>query len=140
MRHFNRESRDYQFTDKIEAGLVLTGSDAKSLRTQSPQFANSKLEIKNGIPLLSGLNIPQYKYSQGQIIDTTRERHLLLSQKEIARLVSARNQKYMVIPIAIYPKGKWFKVELGIGRKLRKFEKRQKIKAREFKKNDNMNT
>ncbi len=140
MRHFNRESREYQFVDKIEAGLVLTGSDAKSLRTQSPQFANSKVEIKNGIPILSGLNIPQYKYSQGQIVDTTRERHLLLKQKEIAKIISYRNQKYMIIPTAIYSQGKWFKVELGVGRKLRKFEKRQKLKAKEFKNNANMNT
>ncbi len=140
MRHFNRESRDYQFVDKIEAGLVLTGSDAKSLRTQTPQFANSKVEIQNGQPVIFNLHIPVYKYSQGQPIDTTRTRSLLLSQKQIAKLISYRHQKYMIIPIAIFTRGKWFKVELGVGRKLKKFEKRQKLKAKEFKKNANMNT
>lgn len=133
MRHFNRESYDYHFVDKIEAGLVLTGSDAKSLRVQPPQFANSKIEIKNNIPILFNLNIPLYKYSQGQVVDTTRTRNLLLSHPQIAKLISYRNQKYMLIPIAIYPKGKWFKVEIGIGRKLRKYEKRAKLKEREFK-------
>ena len=134
MKHFNKESRDYEFVYKIEAGIALTGSDAKSLRTQTPQFANSKVEIQNGRPVLFNLTIPLYKYSQGQIIDTTHERNLLLSDKEIAKLISYRNQKYMLVPIAIYLKGKWFKVEIGIGRKMRKYEKREKIKAKEIKK------
>lgn len=134
MKHFNKESRDYEFIAKFEAGIALTGSDAKSLRTQTPQFASSKVEIENGTPMLIGLNIPVYKYSQGQIVDTTATRNLLLSQKEIAKLVSFRNQKYMLIPISIFIKGKWFKVEIGVGRKMRKFEKREKIKAKEMKK------
>ena len=134
MRHFNKESLDYKFVDKLEAGLVLTGSDVKSLRNQTVQFANSKVEIVNGIPVLFNLNIPLYKYSQGQVVDTTKNRNLLLSQKQIAKLISLRHQKYMIIPIAIYAKGKWFKVELGIGRKMRQYEKREKIKAREYKK------
>jgi SsrA-binding protein len=135
VKHFNKESRDYQFIATFEAGIALTGSDAKSLRTQTPQFANSKVEIKNGQPILFNLNIPLYKYSQGQTIDTTSERNLLLSQKEIAKLISFRNQKYMLIPVSIFTKGKWFKVEIGVGRKMRKYEKREKIKAKEMKKN-----
>ena len=134
MKHFNKESRDYEFVAKFEAGIALTGSDAKSLRTQIPQFANSKVEIENGHPILFNLKIPLYKYSQGQTIDTTAQRNLLLSEKEIAKLISFRNQKYMLIPIAIYLKGKWFKVEIGVGRKMRKYEKREKIKAKELKK------
>lgn len=133
MKHFNKESRDYEFIAKFEAGIALTGSDAKSLRTQVPQFANSKVEIQNGHPVLFNLTIPLYKYSQGQPIDTTHERNLLLSEKEIAKLISYRNQKYMLIPVAIYLKGKWFKVEIGVGRKMRKYEKREKIKAKEMK-------
>ncbi|MFA6250851.1 MAG: SsrA-binding protein [Candidatus Shapirobacteria bacterium] len=134
MRHFNRDSLDYHFIDKLEAGLVLTGSDAKSLRTQTVHFQNSHVEIKNGLPSLINLQIPLYKYSQGQPVDTTRSRNLLLSQKQIAKLISYRNQKYMLIPISIYLKGKWFKVEIGIGRKLKKYEKREKIKLEDFKK------
>lgn len=134
MKHFNKESRDYEFIAKYEAGIALTGSDAKSLRNQTPQFASSKVEIQNGQPVLLNLNIPLYKYSQGQIIDTTGERKLLLSQKEIAKLLSFRNQKYMLIPISIFTHGKWFKVEIGVGRKMRKYEKREKIKTKEIKK------
>jgi len=134
VKHFNKESRDYEFIAKYEAGIALTGSDAKSLRNQTPQFASSKVEIQNGQPVLLNLNIPLYKYSQGQTIDTTGERKLLLSQKEIAKLISLRNQKYMLIPISIFTHGKWFKVEIGVGRKMRKYEKREKIKTKEIKK------
>jgi len=134
VKHFNKESRDYEFIAKYEAGIALTGPDAKSLRTQTPQFANSKVEIENGDPIISNLKIPLYKYSQGQIIDTTQERKLLLSKKEIAKLISYRNQKYMLVPISIFLQGKWFKVEIGVGRKMRKYEKREKLKTKEMKK------
>jgi SsrA-binding protein len=134
MRYFNKDSRDYQFIDKFEAGIALTGADAKSLRTQTPQFIGSKIEVINGQPILFNLKIPKYKYSQQEeISEKLSEINLLLSKKEIAKLISLRHQKYMIIPIAIYLKGKWFKMEIGIGRKMRKYEKRQKIKDRELK-------
>ena len=133
MKHFNKESRDFEFTEKVEAGIALTGSDAKSLRNNPPQFANSKVEIKDGRPVLTNLKIPVYKFSQNQEIDTTHERNILLSKKQIAKLISYRNQKYMIIPISIYTSGKWFKVEIGVGRKMRKYEKRQVIKDRQLK-------
>jgi SsrA-binding protein len=131
MKLFNRDSLDYEFKEKLEAGLVLTGSDAKSLRTQGAQFNGSKVEIINGQPVVLNLTIEPYKFSQNQIIDTTRERKILLSQKEIAKLASLRNQKYMIIPISIYLKHNWFKMEIGVGRKMKKYEKREKIKAKE---------
>jgi len=133
MRYFNRDSSDFEFKDKFEAGLALTGSDAKSLRTQGVHFNGSKVEIINGVPTIFNLSITPYKYSQNQEIDTTGERKLLLSGKQIAKLQSYRNQKYMIIPIAIFLKGKWFKVEIGVGRKLRRYEKREKIKKEEIK-------
>jgi SsrA-binding protein len=133
MRYFNRDSGDYEFKDKFEAGLALSGSDAKSLRTQGVHFNGSKVEIINGIPTIFNLSITPYQYSQNQTIDTTGERKLLLKDREIAKLQSYRNQKYMLIPIAIFLKGKWFKVEIGVGRKLRKYEKREKIKKEEMK-------
>ncbi len=134
MRYFNKDSLDYQFIDKFDAGISLSGADAKSLRVQTPQFIGSRVEIINGQPILFNLKIPVYKYSRNIDVDTTLERNLLLSEKEIAKLISLRHQKYMMIPIAIHLKGKWFKVEIGVGRKMRKFEKREKIKKREIQK------
>jgi SsrA-binding protein len=135
MRYFNKDSRDYQFIEKFDAGIVLNGADAKSLRVQTPQFTNARVEVINGQPIIFNLKIQKYKYAQASVIDTTTERNLLLSQKEIAKIQSLRHQKYMIIPIAIHLKGKWFKVEIGVGRKMRKYEKRAKIKDKELKQN-----
>ena len=132
MKYFNRDSLDYNFSDKIVAGLVLSGSDAKALRVNGVQFKGAKVEVVNGIPMVENLEITPYKYSQNQAIDKSGERKLLLNSKEIAKLQSYRNQKYMMIPISIFLQGMWFKMEIGIGRKMRKFEKREKIKEKEF--------
>ena len=137
MRHFNKESLDYKFIEKFQAGIALTGSDVKSLRTQNAQFASAKVDVQNGQPILQGLTIPLYKFSHGQDIDTTQSRNLLLSQKEIDKLLSYRNQKYMLIPVAIYFKGHWAKVEIGVGRKFRQYEKRALLKKKEFEQNQN---
>lgn len=133
MKYFNRDSLDYNFSDKIVAGLVLNGSDAKTLRVNGVQFKGAKVEVINGIPTVLNLEISPYKYSQNQEKDKSGERKLLLNSKEIAKLQSYRNQKYMMIPIAIFLQGIWFKMEIGIGRKMRKFEKREKIKNEEIK-------
>jgi SsrA-binding protein len=132
MKQFNKDSLDYNFIDKFESGIVLSGADVKSLRTQTVQYANSKINIIDGIPFIENLKIPIYKYSHGQVIDTSRSRQLLLKEKEIAKLISYKHQKYSIIPISIFLHGHWFKLEIGVGRKVKKYEKREKIKAREF--------
>lgn len=132
MRFFNRDSLDYEFKDKFEAGLVLTGSDAKSLRTQGVQFNGSKIEIIDGVPTVFNLTIEPYKFAQSQEVDKTKERKILLNSKEIAKLQSLRNQKYMIIPISIFLKHNWFKMEIGVGRKMRKYEKKEKLKSKDY--------
>jgi len=133
MKYFNKDSLDYSFSDKMLAGLVLNGSDAKALRVNGVQFKGAKVEIINGIPTVLNLEIAPYKYSQNQEKDKSGERKLLLNSKEIVKLQSYRNQKYMMIPISIFLQGIWFKMEIGIGRKMRKFEKREKIRKEEIK-------
>lgn len=131
MRYFNKDSRDYSFLDKFEAGLVLSGADAKSLRVAGVQFNGSKVEIINGVPTVFNLTITPYKFAQNKETDKSSERKLLLTKKEIAKLQSLRHQKYMLIPVSIFTKGRWFKMEVGVGRKMKKYEKREKLKARE---------
>jgi len=131
VRYFNRDSRDYNLAEKFEAGLVLSGADAKSLRVSGVQFNGSKVEIINGIPTVFNLTITPYKFAQNKETDKSNERKLLLTKKEIAKLQSFRHQKYMLVPVSIFTKGRWFKMEVGVGRKMKKFEKREKIKARE---------
>jgi SsrA-binding protein len=134
VRYFNKDSLDYEFSDKFETGLVLSGADAKALRVNGVQFKGAKVEVINGVPSVFNLTITPYKYAQNIEVDKSNERKLLLSVKEIAKLQSLRHQKYMLIPMAIYLKGRWFKMEVGVGRKMRKFEKREKIKKKEMKK------
>jgi len=134
MKQFNRDSRDYKFIDKFEAGLVLTGAEAKSLRTQTAQFANSKIDFNDKIPMITNLSIPLYKFSQGQEFEAARDRQLLLKESEIAKLLSFKHQKYALVPISIFLKNRFFKLEFGVGKKIKKYEKRDIIKAREFQK------
>lgn len=131
MRYSNKDSRDYIFSEKFEAGLVLSGADAKALRVAGVQFNGAKVEVINGIPTVFNLTITPYKFAQNKESDKTSERKLLLTKKEIAKLQSLRHQKYMLIPVAIFTKGRWIKMEVGVGRKMKKYEKREKIKARE---------
>ena len=131
MKHFNPDSRDYTFIEKFEAGLVLTGGDVKSLRTLTTPLKGSHVDIIDNKPYLVSANIPHYKFSQ-TTHDTTGQRSLLLNKSEIKKLLSFRHQKYMLVPIKIYSKGSWFKLEIGVGRKLKKYEKRQIIKKRDF--------
>ena len=131
MKYHNRDSRDYTFLEKFEAGMVLSGADAKALRVAGVQFNGSKVEIINGVPTVFNLTITPYKFAQNKETDKTSERKLLLTRKEIAKLQSLRHQKYMLVPIAIFTKGRWIKMEIGVGRKMKKYEKREKLKARE---------
>ena len=131
MKYHNRDSRDYTFLEKFEAGMVLSGADAKALRVAGVQFNGSKVEIINGVPTVFNLTITPYKFAQNKETDKTSERKLLLTKKEIAKLQSLRHQKYMLVPIAIFTKGRWIKMEIGVGRKMKKYEKREKLKARE---------
>jgi len=132
MRHFNRDSLDFTFTAKFVAGMVLAGAEAKSLRTSPPQYRNSRVEVVNGVPVLFNLFIPPYKFAASQVLNTTGEINLLLKEKEIKELQSYRHQKYMLVPIAIFPAGRYLKLEIGVGRKMRRYEKREKIKARDL--------
>lgn len=132
MRQFNPSSRDYHFIDKFIAGLKLSGSDVKSLRNQTLPWGSARVDVINGQPKLLNLLIPRYRFAQE--VDTTDERDLLLNTSEIAKLISYKRQKYMLIPIAIFLKGRWFKLEIGIGRKLKKHDKRAQIKTRELQK------
>jgi len=131
VRYFNKDSRDYTFTEKFEAGMALSGADAKALRVSGAHFNGAKVEIINGEPTVFNLTINPYKFAQNKEIDKSNERKLLLTKKEIAKLQSLRHQKYMLIPVSIFTKGRWFKMEVGVGRKMKKYEKREKIRARE---------
>jgi SsrA-binding protein len=126
---------DYELAEKFEAGLSLRGPEVKSLKTGHGRLAGARVLIRGGEAFLVGAAIPPYQAANlPPNYDSERSIKLLLDQKEIAHLDSAASaQGLTIIPVAIYNKKGRLKLELWLGRAKKKFDKRQKIKARETK-------
>ncbi|MCX8030958.1 MAG: SsrA-binding protein SmpB [Thermodesulfovibrionales bacterium] len=129
----NRKAfHDYLIEDSIEAGIVLVGTEVKSLREGRVNLKDSYVVIKNDEAFL--LNCHISPYSHGNILnhDPLRTRKLLLHKNQLVRLKSKMLQKgYALIPLKIYFKGPYAKVEVGLAKGKRQYEKRQKIKEEE---------
>ena len=130
---------DYQIEKKIEAGLVLTGTEVKSLRAGKVGFADSFARIKDGEAYLFNLNIPYYEHSGIYFNhDPKRRRKLLLHRIEIDRLRRKINESgYTLVPLSIYFNDSGIaKIELGLAKGKRKPDKKdyllQKQKEREM--------
>lgn len=127
---------DYEILDTIEAGLVLTGSEVKSIRTGHLSMKGSFVTFKGDEAMLTNVHIPKYKYS-GKLLnyDPERSRKLLLKKKQIDYLRGKSQEKGLtIVPISVYTKGRHIKVEIAIGRGKKKYDKRESIKKREVKK------
>lgn len=130
----NRQAlRDYEILETIECGLVLTGSEVKSLRDAHVQFADANGWIRDGEAWLLGLHIAPYSHGQGAFgHDPDRDRKLLMHQEEIARLKSRVDQERLaLIPLSLYFKNGRAKVELGLGKGRRRYDKRQLLAQRD---------
>lgn len=123
---------DYFIDETIEAGIVLTGTEVKSLRDGKANLKDSYVIIKDNEAWL--LNCHISPYSHGNIFnhDPLRTRKLLLHRKEIERLKGKiQQQGYTLIPLKLYFKGPYVKVEIALARGRKKYEKRDIIKKRE---------
>ncbi len=129
----NRKAfHDYSIEETIEAGVVLTGTEVKSLREGKANLKDSYVLIKDGEVLLLNCHISPYTHGNIMNHDPLRTRKLLLHKKEISRIQGKALQKgYSLIPLKIYFKGSIAKVEVGLARGKRLFEKRESIKKRE---------
>ncbi len=132
----NRKAyHDYHIEDTLEAGIALLGTEVKSLRDGRANLKESYAVIKGGEMFLVNCHISPYSHGNIANHDPLRERKLLLHEAEITRLAGKVAQKgYSLIPLKIYLKGPRFKVELGLAKGKRFFEKREAIKEREAKK------
>jgi SsrA-binding protein len=123
---------DYQILEKIEAGLVLTGTEVKSLREGRCNLKDSYARIRDGEVWLIGMHISPYKNAGYASHDPERDRKLLLHRDEIRRLHRKVQEKGVtLIPLRLYFKNGWAKVELGVAAGKRKYDKRQEIARRE---------
>jgi SsrA-binding protein len=131
----NRRARfDYELTETVEAGMVLTGPEVKSLRAGKASLSESFARVRGGEIWLENMHIPPYENAKNQGYDPRRPRKLLLHRREIDRLLGKASEKGLtLVPIKVYFSHGLAKCELGLGRGRKRFEKRQAIAEREHK-------
>lgn len=129
----NRRARhDYAIEETVEAGMVLTGPEVKSLRAGRASLGESFARVADGEVWLENLHIPPYSHADPRSYDPRRPRKLLLHRGEIERLIGKTQERGLtLVPLRIYFTRGLAKVELGLGRGRRKYEKRQAIAERE---------
>ncbi len=129
----NRKARhDYEILEKMEGGLVLTGSEVKSLRDGKGNLADSYAQVKGHELWLLKAHIAHYPAANQFNHEETRERKILLHRREIDRLVGKIQEKGLtLIPLSLYFKKGRVKVELGLGKGKRQYDKRQAKKKQE---------
>ncbi|MGB9377182.1 MAG: SsrA-binding protein SmpB [Mycobacteriales bacterium] len=129
----NRKARhDYAIEDTFEAGLVLTGTEVKSLRAGRASLVDGYAVITDGEVWLHGVHIPEYTEGTWTNHAPRRQRKLLLHKKEIARLIGKTKEGGVtLIPLQMYFSGGRAKVELALARGKRAYDKRQALSARD---------
>jgi SsrA-binding protein len=125
---------DYELLEKFEAGLVLFGQEVKSIKTGHINLAGSYVTIKNGEPFLVGVKVPPYQPNNaGADYNEERQRKILLNKKEINYLIGKSSQKgFSLIPLKIYEKNGRIKLEFGLAKGKKKYNKKEKIKKRDI--------
>jgi SsrA-binding protein len=129
----NRKAyHDYTIEDRFEAGIVLTGTEIKSIRAGAVNLRDSYARIAGGEVWLEGMHVSPYEHGTRYSPPAKRERKLLLHRREIAKLQSKVEERgYTLVPLRIYLKGSRAKVELALARGKRQFDKRAAIAQRE---------
>lgn len=123
---------DYNIIDKIETGIVLSGTEIKSIRSGKVNLKDSYASIDDGEVFVHSMHISPYE--QGNIFNKNplRDRKLLLNKQEILKLIGLIKQKgYTLVPISLYFKGSFVKMELGIGKGKKLYDKREDLKKKD---------
>ena len=129
----NRKARhDYAIEETIEAGIELKGTEVKSLRRGSCSIQDGFALVRNGEIFLMNVYIAPYQEGNRYNPDPLRRRKLLLHKQQIVRLAGKVQQKgYTLIPLKVYFKNGYAKVEIAVAKGLAKYDKREKIKKKE---------
>lgn len=129
-----RATHDYEVTDTIECGVVLVGTEVKSLRDGHASLDDSYARIDHGEVWLIGAEIPEYTFGNRLNHVPKRSRKLLLRRSEIAKFAGKAEQKgFTLVPLRIYFKNGLAKVEIAVGRGKQAHDKRQSLKTAEAK-------
>lgn len=134
MKIINRKARfNYEFLEKIEAGIVLTGQEVKSVKEGRMDLLNAHVRIINSEAILVGANIPAYRFARPENYEPDRSRKLLLRKKETLNLQKKMESKNLtLIPVSCYTNRGRIKMELALARGKKQHEKREKIKKRDI--------
>ncbi len=121
-----RATHDYEILDRFEAGMELTGSEVKALRQGGGSIAEAFARVHGGEVFLEGMTIPVYTEASYNNHDPLRARKLLLNKREIAEIARGLERKGLtLIPLRLYFKDGWAKVEIGLARGKKLHDKRR---------------
>jgi SsrA-binding protein len=131
----NRKARhEYELLEKVEAGIVLTGTEVKSLRNGKANLEDAYAEVDRDEVWLLGCDIPEYLQANRMNHVPKRKRKLLLHRREIDKLATKSSEKGLtLVPLSIYFKKGMAKVELSVARGRKTYDKREAIKKQEAK-------
>ena len=124
---------DYELLEKFSFGIELLGTEVKSVRAGKISLAGAFIAVRGGEAYLVNADIPAYQPKNAPPeYDATRARRLLPTQTELEKLTEAEGTKGLtIVPLAVYNRGRFLKVEAAIAKGKRKFDKRQAIKKRD---------
>ncbi len=124
---------NYEITEKLNAGIELLGFEVKSLRSSQGSLEGAYVTVRGAEAFLIGMQIPPFQnFNTPKEYDPLRNRKLLLTKKEITQLGEIEKKKGLtIVPISVYSIGRKIKVELGIARGKKSFDKRETIKKRD---------
>lgn len=123
---------NYHILEHLEAGVVLSGSEVKSIRAGRIDLSESFVRILNGEAFLINANIPRYQPTSDREYDATKSRKLLLHRDQINSLIGKTSgTNATLIPVSIYEKNNRFKVEIGLAKSKKEFDKRKIIEERD---------
>lgn len=129
----NKKARfDYEIVEPFEAGIVLSGSEVKSVRAGGASLTGSRVLIKEDGAYVVGMNIQKYKFDSSEEYEAGRTRKLLLRTKELVAIATKmKSAGLTLVPVKLYNKGSLLKLEIALVRGKKKYEKREILKKRE---------
>lgn len=131
----NRKAfHNYQIGDSLEAGIALQGTEVKALRAAKVNLQDGWVDIKNGEAFLKDVHIGHYSHGNRQNHLETRTRKLLFHKRELEKLERQMSEKgFSLVPLKMYFKGRHIKVEIGLGKGKKHFDKRESSKQKDAK-------
>ncbi len=133
MRILNKKAlHNYHILEHLEAGIALTGGEVKSIRAGRVDLGEAYVRILNGEAFLLNANLAKLDQTSAKTYDPLRSRKLLLHKTQIQTLLGKTSgSKMTLIPVSLYEKSNRFKLEIGLGKSKKEFDKRKVIKERD---------